>query len=133
VNQDLTSPWPVPVLRGDPCSFLGVKLSLNYILCNVSLLILLLLLQYCVLHNEYMWQWAGSTYLYTTYGWTLVSAVIEGATGKQFPAIMKQLFTDLGLERTQLELETPLVYGRSRCVNIRARLFIFIFILSIYI
>ena len=56
----------------------------------------------------------GSSYLYTTYGWTLVSAVVEGATGKEFPVIMKQLFTDLGLERTQLELDAPLIYGRSR-------------------
>ena len=57
----------------------------------------------------------GTKYLYSTYGWTLLSAVVEGASGKKFPEIMKDFFKQLGLENTYLDENKPLIYNRARC------------------
>ncbi|XP_071098818.1 serine beta-lactamase-like protein LACTB, mitochondrial [Haliotis cracherodii] len=56
----------------------------------------------------------GSKFLYTTHGYTLVSAVLEGASHKTFKELMLGLFKDLGLKHTYLDENTPLIYNRSR-------------------
>ncbi|CAB4008947.1 Hypothetical predicted protein, partial [Paramuricea clavata] len=56
----------------------------------------------------------GSEFLYTTFGWTLLSAVIESAAQKKFLLCMYELFKDLGMNNTQAELHKNLVYGRAR-------------------
>ncbi|XP_041355824.1 serine beta-lactamase-like protein LACTB, mitochondrial [Gigantopelta aegis] len=56
----------------------------------------------------------GSNFLYTTHGWTLVSAVVEGAAKKSFTVVMEMLFKDLGMENTYLDLNDILIYHRSR-------------------
>ena len=56
----------------------------------------------------------GSLFLYTTHGWTLVSAVVESVVKKTFPQYMKDLFDELGLKHTYLDENKPLIYNRSR-------------------
>ena len=56
----------------------------------------------------------GSEYLYTTFGWTLLSAVVESAAQQQFLKYMDGLFEKLGMTRTQAELHENLIYGRAR-------------------
>ena len=56
----------------------------------------------------------GSSHLYSSHGWTLVSAVMEGASGQKFPQIISKLFRDLGLEHTCLDLHQPIIYNRAR-------------------
>jgi CubicO group peptidase (beta-lactamase class C family) len=46
----------------------------------------------------------GTKYRYSTYGWMLLSAVIEGASGEPFPAFMRrEVLEPLGMTRTALE------------------------------
>ena len=56
----------------------------------------------------------GSDFLYTTHGWTLLSACIEGASGKDYVTFMKEMCYELGLDQTIVELNDPIVYNRSR-------------------
>ena len=56
----------------------------------------------------------GTDYLYTTHGWTLLSAVIEEATGMDYVTYMKKMCYDLGIDETVVELNDPLIYDRSR-------------------
>ncbi|KAK3598506.1 hypothetical protein CHS0354_001044 [Potamilus streckersoni] len=55
-----------------------------------------------------------SGFLYTTHGWTLVSAVLEGAAKMPFEKLIVSLFQDLGLENTYLDKHAPLIYHRGR-------------------
>ena len=52
--------------------------------------------------------------MYTTHGWTLISAIVEAAAGKSFPKIMTKLFHDLGLENSYLDKHDPIIYNRAR-------------------
>lgn len=61
----------------------------------------------------------GSSYLYTTHGWTLLSACIEGASGKDYVTYMKELCNEIGLEKTFVELNDPIIYNRSRFVMVK--------------
>jgi len=46
----------------------------------------------------------GTQYRFSTYGWILLSAVVEGAAGEPFPAFMsREVFTPLGMDRTLIE------------------------------
>ena len=46
----------------------------------------------------------GTRYRFSTSGWILLSAVIEGAAGEPFPAFMgREVFAPLGMDRTVLE------------------------------
>ena len=56
----------------------------------------------------------GTTYLYTTHGWTLLSAVIEKAADQDFLSFMKKLFKDLGMENTRAEFNNVIIYNRAR-------------------
>jgi len=56
----------------------------------------------------------GTEYLYSTYAWTLLSAVVEAASGRKFTEVMKDVFRDLGLENTYLDEDRPVIPHRSR-------------------
>ena len=46
----------------------------------------------------------GTKYQFSTYGWVLLSAVVEAASGDPFPEFMsREVFKPLGMERTALE------------------------------
>ncbi|XP_033100582.1 serine beta-lactamase-like protein LACTB, mitochondrial [Anneissia japonica] len=66
----------------------------------------------------------GTEFYYTTHGWTLISAVVEAASGKEFIKYMSSIFSDLGLESTQPEYHKTLIYHRARqySLNDRGRL-----------
>ncbi|KAK6184879.1 hypothetical protein SNE40_007241 [Patella caerulea] len=56
----------------------------------------------------------GSKFLYTSHGWTVVSAVVEAITKKQFADVIKDVFKQFGMEQTYLDENEPLIYNRSR-------------------
>lgn len=56
----------------------------------------------------------GKSYLYTTHGWTLISAVIEKAAKQDFLEVMKKLFKDLGLKNTCADFNEKIIYHRAR-------------------
>jgi len=56
----------------------------------------------------------GTSYLYTTFGWTLLSAVIEGASSQDFLSFMNKLFKELGMENTCAEFNDRIIYNRAR-------------------
>ena len=56
----------------------------------------------------------GTQFLYTTHGWTVISAVVEGAAKTSFEKCIKKLFKDLGMDSTFLEENKPLIYNRGR-------------------
>ena len=61
---------------------------------------------------------SGKTYLYSTYGWTLLSAVIEKASDSDFLTYMKnKVFLPLGMSSTCVEKHEPLLRHRSRWVR----------------
>jgi serine beta-lactamase-like protein LACTB, mitochondrial len=46
----------------------------------------------------------GTKYQFSTYGWVLLSAVVEGASGEPFPRFMsREVLKPLGMDRTGLE------------------------------
>ncbi len=56
----------------------------------------------------------GTQYLYSTHGWTVISAVIESIVKKPFEKYMKKVFDDLGLHHTFLDENPPLIYNRAQ-------------------
>ncbi|KAH7729385.1 Protein LACT-9 a [Aphelenchoides avenae] len=56
----------------------------------------------------------GSKFYYTTHGFTLISAVLEAASGKKFPELAEDLFHELGLSNTRLDKNLPIVPNRTR-------------------
>ncbi|XP_035694837.1 serine beta-lactamase-like protein LACTB, mitochondrial [Branchiostoma floridae] len=56
----------------------------------------------------------GTEFLYSTHGWTLVSAVVEGAAKTDFLKVMNKMFRDLGMFHTSADLNEPIIYHRSR-------------------
>ena len=56
----------------------------------------------------------GTKYLYTTFGWTLISAVIEGVTKEDFLKSIKKIFREVGMENTVEERNKNIIYNRSR-------------------
>lgn len=56
----------------------------------------------------------GASYLYTTHGWTLLSAVVESISGQDFLLYMKKLFKDLGMENTGAEFNDTIILNRAR-------------------
>ena len=59
----------------------------------------------------------GKSYLYTTHGWTLISAVIEKAGKQDFLEVMKKLFKDLGLKNTCADFNEKIIHRRARYGN----------------
>jgi len=57
----------------------------------------------------------GTNFSYSSYGWNLVSAVIEGASGQDFLSFMReQVFRPLGLRHTVADFVDSLVPFRAR-------------------
>lgn len=57
----------------------------------------------------------GSDYRYSTYGWSLISVIIEGASGEDYRTYMRQHVLDpLGLRSTVADDPQPLIPWRSR-------------------
>ncbi|WP_247236993.1 serine hydrolase [Telluribacter sp. SYSU D00476] len=57
----------------------------------------------------------GTAYNYSTYGYTLLSAVIEGASYQDYPSYMQQaVFTPLGMYDTGVDASDSIVINRVR-------------------
>ena len=56
----------------------------------------------------------GGGYLYTTHGWTLISAILEKASGKDFLMLMNDYFRKMGMFHTEADVNHKLIYNRSR-------------------
>ena len=52
--------------------------------------------------------------MYTTHGYTLISAAIEGASGQKFTDLLMELFLDIGMENTYLDENHPIIYNRAK-------------------
>ncbi len=56
----------------------------------------------------------GTQFSYSSYGWNLISAVIEGASGEPFLAFMeKRVFGPVGMAHTAPDDPAPIVPGRA--------------------
>ncbi|KAJ6664218.1 hypothetical protein lerEdw1_008436, partial [Lerista edwardsae] len=66
----------------------------------------------------------GSQFLYSTHGFTLLSAIVERASGHKFTDYMLKLFLDLDMLATGLDDNESLIYNRSRyyVLNKKSRL-----------
>ncbi|XP_069103301.1 serine beta-lactamase-like protein LACTB, mitochondrial [Argopecten irradians] len=56
----------------------------------------------------------GTKYLYSSHGFTLLSAVIEAVAKTPFDKLMKEYFVQMGMDSTFLDENTPLIYNRGR-------------------
>lgn len=56
----------------------------------------------------------GTKYFYTTFGWTLISAAIEGASKETFPKHLSKMFNTIGMKNSYLDENEPIIYHRSR-------------------
>ncbi len=57
----------------------------------------------------------GSAYEYSTYGWNLISAVVQGAAGEPFLQYMtREVIEPTGMSETVAEYVDSLIYHRSR-------------------
>ncbi len=57
----------------------------------------------------------GTRFSYSSYGWNLLSAVIEGASGTSFLEFMeKEVFAPAGMQHTAADDPAPIIPGRSR-------------------
>lgn len=56
----------------------------------------------------------GSTFLYSTHAFTLLSAVLERAAERRFLDLMTSMFNELGMLNTVPDENDPLIYHRSR-------------------
>ncbi|XP_059087702.1 serine beta-lactamase-like protein LACTB, mitochondrial [Tigriopus californicus] len=55
----------------------------------------------------------GDAFHYTTHGYTLLSAIVEKASGEKFEKHMKRMFRDLGLQSTYLDENEPIIPNRA--------------------
>ncbi|XP_029951192.1 serine beta-lactamase-like protein LACTB, mitochondrial isoform X2 [Salarias fasciatus] len=56
----------------------------------------------------------GTTFLYSTHAFTLLSAVMERAAGQRFLDLMTHMFRELGMLNTVPDENDPIIYHRSR-------------------
>ncbi len=57
----------------------------------------------------------GTEFSYSSYGWNLIAAVIEGASGEPFLAFMqRRVFAPAGMTHTAADDPTPILPGRAR-------------------
>ena len=56
----------------------------------------------------------GSKFVYTTFGYTLLSAALEKAADKKFEALVGELTTQLGMTNTRFDRTLEIVPNRSR-------------------
>ncbi|KAF5907484.1 serine beta-lactamase-like protein LACTB, mitochondrial isoform X2, partial [Clarias magur] len=55
----------------------------------------------------------GSTFLYSTHAFTLLSAVLERAAGRRFLDLMMNMFRELGMLNTVPDENDPIIYNRA--------------------
>ncbi|CAL8293820.1 unnamed protein product [Boreogadus saida] len=63
----------------------------------------------------------GSTFLYSTHAFTLLSAVVERAAGQNFLDLMGNMFHELGMVHTVPEENEPIIYHRSRYYHLNKK------------
>ncbi|KAM9808176.1 serine beta-lactamase-like protein LACTB, mitochondrial [Neosynchiropus ocellatus] len=63
----------------------------------------------------------GTTFLYSTHGFTLLSAVMERASGQRFLDLMMNMFYELGMDHTVAEQNDPIIYHRSRFYRVNKK------------
>ncbi|KAM9375950.1 serine beta-lactamase-like protein LACTB, mitochondrial isoform 2-T2 [Pholidichthys leucotaenia] len=56
----------------------------------------------------------GTTFLYSTHAFTLLSAVVERAAGQRFLDVMMNMFRELGMFNTVPDENEPIIYHRAR-------------------
>ncbi|MBN3301350.1 LACTB protein, partial [Amia calva] len=56
----------------------------------------------------------GSTFLYSTHAFTLLSAVVERMAGQPFLDCMMKMFREIGMLNTVPDKNDPIIYNRSR-------------------
>jgi CubicO group peptidase (beta-lactamase class C family) len=68
-----------------------------------------------IFENDTLLSVPGTKYSYSTYGWNLISAVVQGASGEKFLTYMRTHVLDpLGLRQTVAEYEDSIIIGRGR-------------------
>ena len=68
-----------------------------------------------IFENDSLQSAPGEEYSYSTYGWNLISAVIQGASGEKYLRYMRGHVLDpLGLRETVAEYEDSIIVGRGR-------------------
>ncbi|XP_017261072.1 serine beta-lactamase-like protein LACTB, mitochondrial isoform X2 [Kryptolebias marmoratus] len=63
----------------------------------------------------------GTTFLYSTHAFTLLSAVLERAAGQSFLDVMMNMFRELGMLNTVPDENEPILYHRSRFYHVSKR------------
>ncbi|XP_012726881.2 serine beta-lactamase-like protein LACTB, mitochondrial isoform X1 [Fundulus heteroclitus] len=63
----------------------------------------------------------GTTFLYSTHAFTLLSAVLERAADQHFLALMMNMFQELGMLNTAPDENDPIIYHRSRFYHLNKR------------
>nr|XP_046251265.1 serine beta-lactamase-like protein LACTB, mitochondrial isoform X2 [Scatophagus argus] len=63
----------------------------------------------------------GTTFLYSTHAYTLLSAVMEQAAGRRFLDLMMNMFRELGMLNTVPDENDPIIYHRSRFYHLNKR------------
>ncbi|KAM4765992.1 serine beta-lactamase-like protein LACTB, mitochondrial isoform 5-T5 [Cyanocitta cristata] len=70
-----------------------------------------------IFKNDPLFFKPGSQFLYSTYGFTLLSAVVERASGQKFTDYMLKMFRDLDMLSTVLDDNEAMIYNRARHLN----------------
>ncbi|KAK9952509.1 hypothetical protein ABG768_018347 [Culter alburnus] len=63
----------------------------------------------------------GSTFLYSTHAFTLLSAVVERAANQRFLDHMMKMFRELGMLNTLPDENDPIIYNRSRFYHLNKK------------
>uniref|UniRef100_A0A8C6T9E3 Lactamase, beta n=1 Tax=Neogobius melanostomus TaxID=47308 RepID=A0A8C6T9E3_9GOBI len=63
----------------------------------------------------------GTTYLYSTHAFTLLSAVVERAAAQPFLDYMAAMFREVGMRHTLPEQNDPIIYHRSRYYHVNKK------------
>ncbi|XP_073724924.1 serine beta-lactamase-like protein LACTB, mitochondrial isoform X1 [Misgurnus anguillicaudatus] len=63
----------------------------------------------------------GSTFLYSTHAFTLLSAVVERAAGQRFLDYMMKMFREMGMLNTIPDENDPIIYNRSRFYHLNKK------------
>jgi len=64
--------------------------------------------------NDLLCSNPGSEFLYSSHAFTVISAVAEATSGRNFPTLLRELCSDLGMQHTVLDENDKLIYNRSR-------------------
>ncbi|KAK2842274.1 hypothetical protein Q5P01_012474 [Channa striata] len=63
----------------------------------------------------------GTTFLYSTHAFTLLSAVVERAAGRSFLDVMMNMFHELGMLNTMPDENDPIIYHRARYYHLNKK------------